>query len=90
MWKMSTGKMPGYEAARNKLYCNIVTDNMARTGLEILGANSQISPESRWAKLSGRCQNLYLVNMGWFSAAGTMEIQKNVIGQFNLGLPRAY
>jgi alkylation response protein AidB-like acyl-CoA dehydrogenase len=90
MWKMSTGKMPGYEAARNKLFCNIVTDNLAKTGLEILGAYSQVSPESRWARLHGRCQNLYMVNMGWFSAAGTMEIQKNVIGQFKLGLPRAY
>ncbi len=90
MWKMSTGKMPGYEAARNKLICNIVTDNMAKTGLDILGAYSQVSSDSKWARLHGRCQNLYMVNMGWFSAAGTMEIQKNVIGQFKLGLPRAY
>jgi len=90
MWKMSTGKMPGYEAARNKLYCNIVTENLAKTGLEILGAYSQVSPDSKWARLKGRLQGLYLLNAGWFSAAGTIEIQKNVIGQFKLGLPRAY
>jgi len=90
MWKMSTGKMPGYEAARNKLYSNLVTENLAKTGLEIIGAYSQISPDSKWAKLKGRLQNLYLLNAGWFSAAGTIEIQKNVIGQFKLGLPRPY
>ena len=90
MWKMSTGKMPGYEAARNKLYSNLVMENLAKTGLEIIGAYSQISPDSKWSKLQGRLQNLYLLNAGWFSAAGTIEIQKNVIGQFKLGLPRPY
>lgn len=90
MWKMSKGKLPGYESARNKIYGNFVSENMALTGMEILGANSQVSPESKWAKLKGRLQYLYLIDLGWASAAGTTQIQKNVIGQFKLGLPRAY
>jgi alkylation response protein AidB-like acyl-CoA dehydrogenase len=90
MWKMSLGQTPGYESARNKIYCNMVTDNMAKTGLEILGAYAQVDPDSKWARLKGRFQSLYLLNPGWFNAAGTLEIQKNVIGQYKLGLPRAY
>jgi alkylation response protein AidB-like acyl-CoA dehydrogenase len=90
MWKMSKGMLPGYESARNKIACNIFCDNMARTGLEIIGANSQVNYTSPLAKLHGRLQGLYLLNAGWFSAAGTMEIQRNVIGQYKLGLPRAY
>ena len=90
MWKMSKGMLPGYESARNKIYSNIVAENIAVTGLEIIGAHSQVSPDSRWAKLKGRLQLLYTINPGWASAAGTEQIQKNVIGQFKLGLPRAY
>jgi alkylation response protein AidB-like acyl-CoA dehydrogenase len=90
MWKMSKGMLPGYESARNKISCNIFCDNMARTGLEILGANSQVLYTSPLARLHGRLQGLYLLNAGWFSAAGTLEIQRNVIGQYKLGLPRAY
>ena len=90
MWKMSKGMLPGYESARNKIYSNIVAENIAVTGLEIIGAHSQVSPDSRWAKLKGRLQLLYTINAGWASAAGTEQIQKNVIGQFKLGLPRAY
>jgi alkylation response protein AidB-like acyl-CoA dehydrogenase len=90
MWKMDTGKMPGYEAARNKLYSNLVTENMAKTGLEIIGAFAQLDPLSKLSKLHGRLQDLFLLNAGWFSAAGTIEVQKNVIGQFKLGLPRPY
>ncbi len=90
MWKMSKGMLPGYESARNKIYRNIVAENIAVTGLEIIGAHSQVSPDSRWAKLKGRLQLLYTINAGWASAAGTEQIQKNVIGQFKLGLPRAY
>ena len=90
MWKMAKGMLPGYESARNKIYSNIVAENIAVTGLEIIGAHSQVSPDSRWAKLKGRLQLLYTINPGWASAAGTEQIQKNVIGQFKLGLPRAY
>jgi len=90
MWKMSKGMLPGYESARNKIYSNIVAENISVTGLEIIGAHSQVSPDSRWAKLKGRLQLLYTINPGWASAAGTEQIQKNVIGQFKLGLPRAY
>jgi len=90
MWKMSKGMVPGYESARNKIYCNIFCDNMTRTGLEILGANSQVRYDSELAKLHGRLHGMYLLNTGWFSAAGTLEIQRNVVGQYKLGLPRAY
>jgi 3-oxocholest-4-en-26-oyl-CoA dehydrogenase alpha subunit len=90
MAKMSKGVMPGYESARNKIYANIAMDNMAKTGLEILGSYAQVDPSSKWAKLKGRFQSQYLLGPGWYNAAGTHEIQRNVIGQYKLGLPRAY
>lgn len=63
---------------------------MANTGTEILGAYSQIDQNSKFAKLKGAIQQLYLLFPGITIAAGTDEIEKNIIGQFKLGLPKSY
>ena len=89
-WKVSQNVVPGYESSRNKVYSDYVAERIATTGTEILGAYSQIDQYSKFAKIRGMVQHLYLMSPGIAAAAGTAEIEKNIIGQFKLGLPKSY
>ena len=63
---------------------------MAITGADILGAYSQVDRDSRWARLHGLVQGAYLVFPGHLIGGGTAEIEKSIIAQFKLGLPKSY
>jgi len=89
-WKMSKGLIPVYEAARNKAYCDFIMQRLAITGTEITGAYSQIDINYKWSKLLANFGRLYMMFPGLAIAGGTDEVQKNIVGQFKLGLPRAY
>jgi alkylation response protein AidB-like acyl-CoA dehydrogenase len=89
-WKMSKGNIPVYEAARNKAYCDLVMRNIATTGTEIIGAYAQVDTRSKWARIMGNVTRMYMMFPGIAIAGGTDEVQKNIIGQFKMGLPRPY
>ena len=87
-WMQSQGQIPNAEASMSKMYGTELTQRVARTGMEILGMAGQLSGESRWAPLHGHIQNAYLMSTSSTIAAGTSEIQRNIIAQRGLGLPR--
>jgi alkylation response protein AidB-like acyl-CoA dehydrogenase len=89
-WKMSQGAIPVYESGRDKVYGDQVLERIAITGTQILGAYSQVDPNSKWAKIKGSIERLYSFFPGLKIAAGTDEIAKSIVGQFGLGLPRSY
>lgn len=89
-WRLSQGEIPIYESSRNKVMSDEVMKRVAISGAEILGAYSQVDPDSKWAKLNGVVQGLYLGFPGQAIAAGTTEVEKSIIGQFGLGLPKSY
>jgi 3-oxocholest-4-en-26-oyl-CoA dehydrogenase alpha subunit len=90
-WLIAQGGMPIYEASRNKLLADHLGQRMALTGAEILGAYSQIDPDAKLlARLNGDIQGWYLGFPGGQIAAGTSEVEKSVIAQFKLGLPKSY
>ena len=89
-WQVSQGKIPVYESSRNKIMGDDLMKRGAIAGAEILGIYSQIDPDSKWAKLGGAIQGAYLGFPGQAIAAGTAEIEKSIIGQFRLGLPKSY
>jgi alkylation response protein AidB-like acyl-CoA dehydrogenase len=89
-FKMAKGQIPIHEAARNKFYCDYIMQRLSTTGSEIIGAYAQVDAWSKWAKLLGAVTRLYSMFPGLSVAAGTDEVQKNIIGQFKLGLPRPY
>ena len=64
--------------------------NIATTGTEIIGAYSQVDVRSKWAKIMGNITRMYMMFPGISIAGGTDEVQKNIIGQFKMGLPRPY
>ena len=91
-WLISQGGLPIYEASRNKLMADMLTERIGLAGAEgILGAYSQVDPyASSLARLSGKMQGWYLGFPGNHIAAGTSEVEKSVIAQFKLGLPKSY
>ena len=56
--------------------------------MEILGLHGQLGPESKHAPLQGRIQQSYMTSVSATIAAGTSEIQRNIIATRGLGLPR--
>ncbi len=89
-WRISQGHIPVYESSRNKIMGDDLMRRGAVTGAEILGIYSQVDPDSGWAKLKGAIQGAYLGFPGQAIAAGTAEIEKSIIAQFRLGLPKSY
>ena len=87
-WMQSQGQIPNAEASMSKMYGTELTQRVARTGMEILGMASQLSGDSKWAPLYGHIQQAYLMSTSSTIAAGTSEIQRNIIAQRGLGLPR--
>jgi len=88
--KLGEGALPTYEASRNKSVADHLLEELALAGADILGACSQVERHSKLARLNGLIQRQYLMSPGTAIAAGTDEIEKNIIGKFKLGLPRSY
>jgi alkylation response protein AidB-like acyl-CoA dehydrogenase len=89
-WVIGRGTIPTYESSRNKLLADEVVKMMAIAGAEILGAFSQVARDSTWARLDGAIQGMYLVFPGFAIGGGTAEIEKSIVAQFKLGLPKSY
>ncbi len=89
-WELIQGLIPIYGSSRNKAFGDQLLERLGIIGMRIMGAYSQVDPYSKWAKLHGIIQRVYLLFPGISIAAGTDEIEKNVIGQFKLGLPKSY
>jgi len=82
------GQIPNHEASVSKLYGSELTQRIARTGLHLLGMQGQVMPGSPHAKLGGAIAKTYLTSVSSTVAAGTSEVQRNIIAQRGLGLPR--
>ena len=87
-WMQSQGLVPNAEASMSKMYGTELTQRVARTGMEILGMAGMLSQGSKWAPLQGYVQQTFLSSTSATIAAGTSEIQRNIIAQRGLGLPR--
>ncbi len=82
------GLIPNHEASVAKLYGSEMGQRIAATGMHVLGLYGQIVPKSKWAPLKGRIERSYLGAVASTIAGGTSEIQRNIIAQRGLGLPR--
>lgn len=82
------GRPPGPEASLDKLYWSETHQQLQEIGQEILGLCSQLSPESSYYPTSVDLQYLFLFSRAETIFSGTSEIQKNIIGERVLGLPK--
>ena len=69
----------------SKMYGTELTQRVARTGMEILGMAGQLSEGSKWAPLEGHIQRSYLMSTSSTIAAGTSEIQRNIVAPEGAG-----
>ena len=89
-WELTQGLIPIYGSSRNKAFGDQLLERIGIIGMRLMGTYCQVDPYSKWTKLHGIIQRVYLLSPGISIAAGTDEIEKNVIGQFKLGLPKSY
>ena len=87
-WMQSQGLVPNMEASINKTFGTEMINQIYTFGMKVMGLYGQLDPESKWAPFKGRLENSYLRSLGSLVAAGTSEIQRNVIATRGLGLPR--
>ena len=85
---LSGGKI-GFEASLNKIFWSELDLAMHRTALAILGHRAELLPEAPSAGDVGSWLDGYLFSLSGPIYAGTNEIQRNVIAERILGLPRS-
>jgi alkylation response protein AidB-like acyl-CoA dehydrogenase len=82
------GEPPGPEGSMEKLFWSEFYQRMLEIPMSIAGPYAMLTGEDRRAPLGGRWPHLYLYSRGRTIAAGTSEIQRGIIAQRVLGLPK--
>jgi alkylation response protein AidB-like acyl-CoA dehydrogenase len=77
--------VPGPEGSIQKLYWSELNQRNAQIAMEVLGPYAQLTDVE-----DGRWVYNYLRSRGNTIEAGTSEVQRNIIAQRVLGLPRSY
>jgi alkylation response protein AidB-like acyl-CoA dehydrogenase len=88
-WLQDRGQAPNHEASQSKTFATEIAQRFANTAVNALGPGGGLSQLSRRAPVEGRHNFMYLLTAHWTISAGTSEIQRNIIAQRGLGLPRA-
>ncbi len=96
----AAGQIPNYEASTSKLFNSELTQKLARTGTQVLGQYAQFwghddsdrntydDAGNPYAPMAGDFTRSYVRSVPSTIAAGTSEIQRNIIATRGLGLPR--
>jgi alkylation response protein AidB-like acyl-CoA dehydrogenase len=82
------GMIPNHEASVAKLFSTEMDQRIAATGLKILGQYGQIMKDGEYVAMGGRIPSMYMYATTSTVGGGTSEIQRNIIAQRGLGMPR--
>jgi alkylation response protein AidB-like acyl-CoA dehydrogenase len=89
VWMQSRGKIPNYEASMSKAFGSELGQRIANFGMKMIGLGSQrIDAADAGAPLGGSFGRSYMRTVPGTIAAGTSEVQRNIIATRGLGLPR--
>jgi alkylation response protein AidB-like acyl-CoA dehydrogenase len=83
------GGTPGAEGSILKLLWSELNQRMQETAMALQGTSSQLMPQSACAIENGRWQISFLRSRANTIEAGTSEIQRNIVSERVLGLPRS-
>lgn len=86
--KYLNGEARGPDASVLKLYWSHAAQNMYETAMDVLGPLAPICASDDVAVADGRFQLSYLQSKAFSIYSGSSEIQRNIIGERMLGLPR--
>jgi alkylation response protein AidB-like acyl-CoA dehydrogenase len=87
-WLQSKGQIPNYEASASKAYATELCQRFANTAVNVLGLGGGLQQFSHRAPAEGRMNFFYLMTVHFTISAGSSEIQRNIVAQRGLGLPR--
>ncbi len=82
------GLVPNKEASMSKVFGSETLQRVTSTGMEVLGLYGLLRPGDQWAPLNGRVPENWMFSFSHTIAAGTSEVQRNIIASRGLGLPR--
>jgi alkylation response protein AidB-like acyl-CoA dehydrogenase len=83
------GLIPNYEASMAKLFATELTQRIYRTAMKTTGLYGLVwDHKSEWAANEGRYPRSYVQSVSSTIAGGTSEIQRNIIAQRGMGMPR--
>ena len=82
------GVVANHEASMSKLFGSELGQRIAKTGMDLLGLRGNVWSDGPYAALQGRLSRSYVSAVSGTIAAGTSEIQRNIIATRGLGLPR--
>lgn len=87
--RLLTGGKIGPEASTNKIFWSELDLLMHETAMRILGAHGELMPDTPAAAESGPWLDGFLFAQAGPIYAGSNEIQRNIIAERMLGLPRS-
>ena len=85
---LDRGGIPNYQSSMEKTFATETAQRITNIGMDILSLYGQLKEGSKWAKLAGKMERSYRTSIVETIYAGTSEIQRNIIAQRGLGLPR--
>jgi alkylation response protein AidB-like acyl-CoA dehydrogenase len=86
--KLLKGELPGPEASTGKMMWVDAHQRLQEVAMELQGPYAQLLKGSDWAVQDGLWQYTFLRSRANSIEGGTTEIQKNIIGERVLGLPK--
>jgi alkylation response protein AidB-like acyl-CoA dehydrogenase len=87
-WVEETGGSPGLEGSMGKLYESEAVGTQAAAVADLLGPEGLRRPDDPAAPLAGWPEQLLRTSLGMTIYAGTSEIQRGIIAERGLGLPK--
>ena len=87
-WMVEQGIVPEAEGPMSKLYSSEALERVAQDLTEMVGADALRSYFDPTAPQGGRIEHSLRFSVGTTIYAGTSEVQRNIIAQRGLGLPR--
>jgi alkylation response protein AidB-like acyl-CoA dehydrogenase len=87
-WIHASGGMPGVEGSMSKLFASEALTRQSADFVDLLGPDGIRSQGDPTAPAGGAADYDFRFALGTTTYGGTSEIQRNIIAQRGLGLPR--
>lgn len=83
-------RVPTIEAAMYKMWQSQLGQRIANVALDLIGPDAALKPEVDDAPAGGRYERSYRYTVVDTIGGGTSEVQRNIIAQRGLGLPKCF